>query len=113
MNTSYIVLIFIWIVILYEYYSKSRIETIRHINKKKNSVERIKMVELAKKFIGEDCIIYVMNGQIEGIVTAVTDSGILIQTADKSEQAVNIDYVVRIRKYPLNKKGKKKSVVLD
>ena len=51
-----------------------------------------------------------MNGQIEGIVTAVTDSGILIQTADKSEQAVNIDYVVRIRKYPLNKKGKKRNM---
>ena len=101
-----------WIV-LYIYYFKKRTETIQHINKKKNSVERIKMVELVKKFIGEDCIIYTMNGQIEGIVTTVTDGGILVQTIDKSEQAVNIDYIVRIRKYPMNKKGKKKSVVLD
>lgn len=71
------------------------------------------MFELAKKFIGEDCIINTMNGQINGIITDVTDGGILIQSDDKSEQAVNIDYIVRIRKYPLNKKGKRKSFVID
>lgn len=112
MSTSYIIIIFMWIV-LYVYYFRKSTETMRHIKKNKNSMERIKMVELAKKFIGVDCIINTMNGQINGIVTEVTDGGILIQANDKSEQAVNIDYIVRIRKYPLNKKGKKKSVVLD
>ena len=28
-------------------------------------------------------------------------------------EAVNLDFVVRIREYPRNKKGNKKSVVLD
>jgi len=28
-------------------------------------------------------------------------------------EAINLDFVIRIREFPKNKKGKKKSVVLD
>ena len=32
---------------------------------------------------------------------------------DRTLEAINLDFVIRIREYPKNKKGKKKSVVLD
>lgn len=72
------------------------------------------MIELAKRFIGKECIIYAFNcsHQFEGIIKEVTDSAILIEKEEKLE-AVNLDFVIRIREYPRNKKGEKKLFVLD
>lgn len=71
------------------------------------------MIELAKRFIGEDCLIYTVNSQVSGVIEEVTDGGILISAADKSRELINLDFVIRIRKYPLNKNGKRKSAVWD
>ena len=72
------------------------------------------MMELAKRFIGKECLIYAFdsNHQFEGIIKEVTDGAILIEKDGKLE-AVNLDFVIRIREYPRNKNGKKKSVVFD
>ncbi|MBO5090093.1 MAG: hypothetical protein J6C27_04200 [Clostridia bacterium] len=72
----------------------------------------IKMFELAKKFIGKECVIYTFNSQITGVVKDVNNGGILIEKSGELE-AVNFDFIVRIREYPRNKNGKKKSVILD
>ena len=37
----------------------------------------------------------------------------LYKLVDGKIEAINLDFVIRIREYPRNKKGKKKSVVLD
>ncbi len=85
----------------------------RIINKKnKSKKERFEMVEIAKRFIDKECLIYTYNSQIDGVVKEVSDGAILLEKGGVLE-AVNIDYVVRLREYPKNKKGKKKSVVLD
>jgi len=39
-------------------------------------------------------------------------SAILVEK-NGAVEAINLDFVIRIREYPKNKKGKKKSVVLD
>lgn len=72
------------------------------------------MKELAKRFIGKECLIYAFDSshQFEGVIKEVTDGAILIEKAGKTE-AINLDFVIRIREYPRNKKGQKKSVVLD
>lgn len=72
------------------------------------------MIELAKRFIGKECIIYAFDSshQFEGIIKEVTDGAILVEKDEKLE-AINLDFVIRIREYPRNKNGKKKSVVLD
>lgn len=72
------------------------------------------MEELAKKFIDKECIIASFDGnhQYDGIIKEVTEGAILIEKDGKIE-AINLDFVIRIREYPRNKKGKKKSVVLD
>ncbi|MBQ7321731.1 MAG: hypothetical protein IJW99_06515 [Clostridia bacterium] len=73
------------------------------------------MVELAKNFIGKECMIYTFNGtQYEGTVKEVSDGALLIERgADRAVEAINLDFVMRIREYPKKKNGKKKSVVLD
>ena len=72
------------------------------------------MKALAKRFIDKECLISSFDGnhQYEGIIKEVTDGAILIEKDGKNE-AVNLDFVIRIREYPKNKNGKKKSVVLD
>lgn len=72
------------------------------------------MVELAKKFIDKECIIYAFdsNHQFDGIIKEVTDGAILIEK-DGSMEAINLDFVIRIREFPKSKNGKKKSVILD
>ncbi len=70
------------------------------------------MLELAQKFLGKECIIYTFNAQITGTIKEVNKGGVLIEKSG-NEEAVNIDFIVRIREYPRKKNGKKKSVVLD
>ena len=72
------------------------------------------MKELAKKFVDKECIIFTFDGghQFEGIIKEVTDGAILVEK-DGKEEAINLDFVLRIREYPKKKNGKKKSVVLD
>ena len=72
------------------------------------------MKELAKRFIDKECLItaFDSNHQFEGVIKEVSDSAILVEKKE-SVEAINLDFVIRIREYPRNKKGKKKSVVLD
>ena len=74
---------------------------------------RMQMLELAKKFIDKKCIIYTFDhSQVVGILKEVSDSGVLVEGSSAVE-AVNLDFIVRIREYPRNKKGKEKSLILD
>ncbi len=68
------------------------------------------MREVATKFIDKECLIYLLNGQVNGIIREVIDNSLLIETPT-DRQIVNLDFVIRIREYPKNKHGKKKSVV--
>ena len=70
------------------------------------------MKELAKQFIGKECIVYTvmsMDSGIQGIIKEVTDGGIIVEKKYGVE-AVNLEYVTRIREWPRNAKGKKKQI---
>lgn len=87
---------------------------VRHIKNRKKETEA--MEALAKQFTGKECIIYTISsndGSIAGIIREVSGGGMLIEDARGQLQAVNLEYVTRIREYPRNKKGKKESVILD
>ena len=74
------------------------------------------MDTLAKQFIGQKCVIYTItsnDGSVAGTIKEVSGGGMLIEDAQGQLQAVNLEYVTRIREYPRTKKGKKKSVILD
>lgn len=72
------------------------------------------MIELAKRFIGKECLIYAFDSshQFEGVIKEVSNGAILIEKNEQVE-VINLDFVIRIREFPKNKKGKKKTVVLN
>lgn len=84
------------------------------ITKKNRMEQREKMKELAKRFIDKECLIYSFDGgrQFEGIIKEVDENAMLIEKNGELE-AINLDFVIRIREYPKNKNGKKKSIVVD
>lgn len=110
METSYIVILVIFIV-LFMQHRKEKVWLKNYIQRKKRK-EPIEMLELAKRFIGKECIIYTFNNQLEGVIKEISGNALMIEKKGMLE-AVNLDFVVRIREYPRNKNGKKKSVVLD
>lgn len=74
------------------------------------------MKELAKRFVGQECIIYTItsnDGSVQGVIKEVTDSGMLIEKKTGELEIINLEFVTRIREYPRKKNGKKQSVVLD
>ena len=77
---------------------------------KKLKGEPAEMLELAKRFIDKDCIIsFYDNTQICGVIKEITDNGMLIE--EKGELiAVNLEFVAKIKEFPKNKNGKRKSV---
>lgn len=85
-------------------------------NRKKQNKEMLAMKELAKQFIGEECIIYTItsnDGSIQGVIKEIDDGGMIIERNSGEREVVNLDFVTRIREYPRKKNGKKKGVVLD
>lgn len=70
------------------------------------------MTDLVKNYVGRECLIYTMNSQLAGVIKEVDGSWITVDNG-KDLEAVNLDYVIRIREYPRNKNGKKKAIVGD
>ncbi len=71
------------------------------------------MSDIFNKYVSKDCLVYTSNSNssvIEGTVTDVSNNWLSIKTKD-GDEAVNFDYIVRIKEHPVNKKGKKKSVI--
>lgn len=106
-------LLFLFVLLPQE--KKRNAAVIRRIRRKRKE-ERKAMETLAKQFIGKECLIYTItsnDGSVQGTIKEVSGGGMVLEDAQGQIQAVNLDYVTRIREYPRNKKGKKKSVVLD
>ena len=101
-NHSYFLPFIIILIFLLLERRKQKIAVTHHnIKKKRKDIHTMK--ELAKQFMGKECIIYTIAdnfGNIQG-----NDTGLTVE--DKQGlQAVNLDYVLRIREYP-RKKNKK------
>lgn len=118
MSTTYFVLL--WLLFLW-LWKRSRdkkqmaVMIERKIKFKNSKGNGDAMKELVKKFIGKDVIINTFNSQLDGRLLEVSEDGgaILIERMDKQVEAVNLDYVIRLREYPTKKNGKRKDIVLD
>lgn len=110
---TFIILLIALFLLLRAEKRKRRIAAITHIRKfKKKTKEVIQMEELAKSFIGKDCLIYTVASDsvsVKGTVKEVINGGILVE-CDGNTEALNLEYVTRIREWPRNSKGKKKTV---
>lgn len=58
------------------------------------------MMELAKRFLGKNCIIYYFDSQARGVITQVDD--VLLQTK-RGEELLNLNFITRIMEYPSKK----------
>ena len=109
----YLPIILLLIIALFMLRSKRAVIARKAIQKRKTE-DKTQMQELAKKFIGKECLVYAFdsNHQFSGVIKEVSDGALLLENGGTLE-AINLDFVIRIREYPKNKNGKKKSVVLD
>lgn len=113
MNPAYYITIFMIILVVYFMILNQRQMVLKKLMQKRKSEDKAKMVELAKRFIDKNCLIYTFSGnQVDCVIKEVSDGALLVESAGTLE-AINIDFVMRIREYPKKKNGKKKSVVLD
>ena len=110
METSYIVILVIFIVLFIQHRNE-KVWIKNHVLKKKRK-GCTEMLELAKRFIEKECIIYTFNNQVVGTIKEISTNALIVEK-NGVQEAVNLDFVVRIREYPKKKNGKKKSVVLD
>ena len=70
------------------------------------------MNNVLERFIEKEVIISTMNDSIStvyGIIKEVNEKWITIDTKNNGLDTINIEYITRIREYPVNKKGKKKT----
>ena len=107
-------LLFIILIVLCILFRTQKAVVARKVIENRRQKGNTDMVELAKMFIGKECLIYAFdsNHQYQGIIRVVSNGAVLVENGDTME-AINLDFVIRIREFPKNKKGKKKSVVLD
>ena len=117
-GSTYLILLAVFLFVIIPWITRRRkLAAIRHIlNRKMRNKENIEMKELAKRFIGEACIIYTItsnDGSVQGLIKEIDDGGMVIEKKTGELEIVNLDFVTRIREYPRKKNGRKKGVVLD
>ena len=117
MDSSWIIWFIIFFCIILPMLRRRKTMAAMQAFKKKKSrmtkEERMKMYELVSRFVGKEVIITVMNSDsmgVTGVVTEVKDNWLVVDTKGNGLDAVNIDYITRIREYPRKENGKKKSI---
>ena len=118
MDSLYLILLALFLLVIIPWIMRQRrLAAVRHIlNQKKQNKENSEMKELAKRFIGEECIIYTItsnDGSVQGVIKEIDDGGMVIAKNSGKLEIINLDFVTRIRQYPRKKNGRKKDIVLD
>ena len=113
MNASWIGTFLILVVILSAQHEEQDQIVRRIVTQNENPEELQSMKALAQTLLDRDCIVYIYNNQLEGIIREVDDTALRLERKDGTMEIVNLNYVVRIREYPKKKNGKKKDIVLD
>ena len=71
------------------------------------------MNELISGFVGKDCIVYISASSgtsINGVITSLNENWITVR-ASGIDEVINLDYVIRVKEYPVGKNGKRKKIV--
>ena len=71
----------------------------------------MKIEDALQRFVEdkEECVIYVEGAMIIARVLEIGDGFIRVDEND-SESVINIQHIIRVRTYPKNEKGKKKTI---
>lgn len=114
MYSTYI-LLFLLLIFIFVTDRKNKNMLLKKMIKSKRMGRTNNMTELIERYIGKECLIYtcMSSSQISGIIHSCKDGWIEIENANGQRDIINCDYITRIREYPRNKNGKKKSIVTD
>ena len=112
MDSFHYIILVVLLCFLFLMLQRQKLAVVKNRIKHKKGKERLEMLELAKRFIGKECIITSFDGNhnFDGVIKEVSNGAVLIEKDEKLE-AISLDYIIRIREYPLNKKGKKRAIV--
>ena len=118
MNGRYLILLALLLLVIIPWITRRRrMAAIRQfLDRKRENKENGEMKELAKRFIGDECIIYTItsnDGSLQGVIREIGNGGMVVEKKSGELEIVNLDFVTRIRQYPRKKNGKKKEIVLD
>lgn len=115
--TNYLWIVVILIIYLYVREKRRTVAVVWQIrNRRKQKKEILVMKELAKQFIGKECIIYTItsnDGSVHGVIKEIGGGGMIVENRTGEREIINLEFVTRIREYPRKKNGRKKGIVLD
>lgn len=108
-SVGYLPIIMLFIIIFITSLNERKLVIKNIIQKEKG---REYMNEVIQRYIGKDCLIYLSLSStvVAGNVINLNDNWLTVKTKD-GEETVNLDYIIRIKEHPVNKNGKKKSVI--
>ena len=111
MDSMWIIYLVLFIVITLQIRSNNLNIVRKHLRSKKGKVN---MTEMIKNYIGKECLIYTCTSgsTVTGVIRSYNDGWIEIEQNGQRD-IMNCEYITRIREYPRNKNGKKKSVIVD
>ena len=118
MDSSFLILLVLFLCVIVPLATqRERTAAARRVINCRNHIrENTAMKELAKQFIGKECMIYTIasnDSNIQGVIREIGDGGMLIEKTTGEKEIINLDFITRIREYPRKKNGKKKGIVLD
>lgn len=112
MNSAWIIFFVLFIILIYQKREEILVVIRKHLREKRG---RIDMTSLIERYIGKECLIYTCtsSSQITGTIKSCNEGWLEIENSNGQCDLVNCEYITRIREYPRNKNGKKKSVIFD
>ena len=107
MNPSFYLLIYVAIFLpllsVYIQQQQQKKYMIKKIINKKRGEKDCQMEELARELIGKRCLVYTFNSQEVGVVEEV-GNGALVIINYGAKLIINIDFIIKIKEYPVSKK---------
>ena len=110
-TTSSMIIVFLVLIILFWNQRKNNVLISYITVKKKRKENGKKMKTVVEKLIGERCSFFCVGGSnFIGTINEVTDGAVIIRDSDKDEmEAINLDFILHIQKYPKKEKKNKKA----
>ena len=112
MNSTWIIFFILFIILIVQKRENILIVVRKHLRGKRG---KCNMTEMINKFIGKECLIYTCtsSSQITGTIKSCNEGWLEVENSNGQCDIVNCEYITRIREYPRNKNGKKKSIITD
>ena len=95
MDSLYLILLALFLLVIIPWIMRQRrLAAVRHILiQKKQNKANSEMKELAKRFIGEECIIYTItsnDGSVQGVIKEIDDGGMVIEKKTGELEIINL-----------------------